>query len=315
MPTLFVRLPNHLGDACMCLPALDLLARSGHALVLVGKAWAAELFEAHGWPALALRGSWIERIDALRVARLARRADQAMLFTNSIGSALELRLAGFACAGYATEARRWLLTRAIDVPEAWARDMHTVEYYFELARRFANVDEQVPVRLALRLTSAAQARARALLAAAGIDGPYTMLCPAAVGIHRGRPKAWTGFSRLCSDLRAHGVRVVACPGPGERAAVSAALPGATILPETDVATFAALLRGAQLVVANDSGPSHVAAAVDAPLVTIFGVTEPWRTRPWTPGADLVGGPDGWPEFDAVWQCVQARLGLPLGAPA
>ncbi len=299
----------------MCLPALDLLARSGRTLALVGKPWAAALFEAHGWPAVAPRGSWIERIDALRVARVAHGAGEALLFTNSIGSALELRLAGFASAGYATEARHWLLARAIEVPEAWARNMHTVEYYFELARRFAGGDAQVPARLSLRLAPAAQAHARALLDDAGIDGPYTMLCPVAVGVHRGRPKAWAGFPRLCSALCSHGVRVVACPGPGERAAVTAALPGATILPDTDVATFAALLRGAQLVVANDSGPSHVAAAVGAPLVTIFGVTQPWRTRPWTPDADLVGGADGWPDFDAVLQRVRARLGLPLGVAA
>jgi heptosyltransferase-2 len=315
MPTLFVRLPNHLGDTCMCLPALDLLAGAGYPLELVGKPWATALFEAYGWPVVAPRGSWIERIDALRVARLAQRAEQAIVFTNSIGSALEFRLAGFACTGYATEARRWLLARAIAVPEAWARDMHTVEYYFELARRFANVDARVPERLSLRLTPAAQARARALLAAAGVDGPYTVLCPAAVGIHRGRPKAWTGYPQLCAELIAHGVRVVACPGPGEREVVAAALPGGTILPETDVATFAALLSGARLVVANDSGPSHVAAAVGAPLVAIFGVTDPARTRPWTPDAALVGGPNRWPRFDAVWERVGARLGLALGVPS
>jgi len=299
----------------MCLPALDLLAGAGYPLELVGKPWATALFEAYGWPVVAPRGSWIERIDALRVARIAQRAEQAIVFTNSIGSALEFRLAGFACAGYATEARRWLLARAIAVPEAWSRDMHTVEYYFELARRFANVDARVPERLSLRLTPAAQARARALLAAAGVDGPYTVLCPAAVGIHRGRPKAWTGYPQLCAELIAHGVRVVACPGPGEREVVAAALPGGTILPETDVATFAALLSGARLVVANDSGPSHVAAAVGAPLVAIFGVTEPARTRPWTPDAELVGGPNGWPRFDAVWERVGARLGLALGVPS
>ncbi|GAB4471206.1 MAG: glycosyltransferase family 9 protein [Burkholderiaceae bacterium] len=314
MPTLFVRLPNHLGDACMCLPALELLAQRGDALALVGKPWAAALLEAYGWPVFAPRGSWIERIGALRVARVAHGAEQALLFTNSIGSALEWRLAGFACAGYATEARRWLLARAIAVPEAWARDMHTVEYYFELARRFADVDARLPAQLALRLTPAAQARARASLAAAGVDGPYTMLCPAAVGIHHGRPKAWTGFPRLCTELIAQGERVVACPGPGEREVVTAALPGATILPQTDVATFAALLSGAQLVVANDSGPSHVAAAVGAPLVTIFGVTDPARTRPWTPDAEWVGGPDGWPQFDAVWGRVAARLALATGVP-
>lgn len=315
MPTLFVRLPNHLGDTCMCLPALDLLARSGHALALVGKPWAEALFEAYGWPVLAPRGSWIERIDALRAARVARGGERAVLFTNSIASALEFRLAGFACAGYATEARRWLLAHAIAVPKAWARDMHTVEYYFELARRIVATDASVPPKLSLDLTGNALSRARDLLAAAGISGPYTMLCPAATGLHRGRPKAWPGFATLCAALLERGVRVVACPGPGERAVVAAALPAATLLPETDVATFAALLRGAQLVVANDSGPSHVAAAVGAPLVTIFGVTEPRLTRPWMPTADSVGGPDAWPDFDAVWQRVQARLGLARGVPA
>lgn len=315
MPSLFVRLPNHLGDACMCLPALDLLASSGNALVLIGRPWAPELFQAYGWPVLALRGSWIERIDALRVARVAHGGRLVVLFTNSIGSALEFRLAGFACAGYANEARRWLLAQAIEVPAAWARDMHTVEYYFDLARSVTRSGATVPSRLALALSSATKVRAREALAAAGVDGRYVMLCPAAVGLHRGRPKAWSGFPRLCAELLARGVRVVACPGPGERAIVTAALPGATILPETDLATFAALLRGAQLVVANDSGPSHVAAAVGAPLVTVFGVTDPRRTRPWTPDADLVGGPAGWPDFDAVWQRVQARLALALGVAA
>lgn len=308
MSPLLVRLPNHLGDACMCLPALELLERSGQALMLVGKSWAAALFEAHGWPVVTPRGSWLERIDALRVARSARHSDRALLFTNSIGSALDFRLAGCASFGYATDARRWLLARAIAVPEAWTRGaMHTVEYYFELARRFTGVKAEVPPRLGLRLAPAAEARARALLAAAGVEGPYTMLCPAAVGLHHGRQKRWTGFAQLCTELLARGERVVACPGPGERTAVVAALPGATILPETDVAAFAALLRGARLVVANDSGPSHVAAAVGAPLVTIFGVTDPRRTRPWTPDADVLGGLDGWPAFDLVRNRVQTRL--------
>lgn len=293
----------------MCLPALDLLARTGHEPTLVGKPWAPALFEAYGWPVLAPRGSWIERIDALRVARVAHRGEQAVLFTNSIGSALEFRLAGIACAGYATEARRWLLARAIAVPEAWTSNMHTVEYYFELARRFARSDASVPPRLALKLSPPAAARASELLAASGVAGAYAMLCPVAANLHQGRPKVWTGFPKLCTELLARGVRVVACPGPGERAAVTAALPGATILPETDVATFAALLRGAQLVVANDSGPGHVAAAVGAPLVSVFGVTNPVRSRPWTPAVDLVGGAHRWPDFEAVWSRVQARLAL------
>jgi hypothetical protein len=40
------------------------------------------------------------------------------------------------------------------------------------------------------------------LAAAAVQGDYVVLCPAAVGLHRGQVKAWTGYGRLAEDLRA-----------------------------------------------------------------------------------------------------------------
>jgi ADP-heptose:LPS heptosyltransferase len=41
----------------------------------------------------------------------------------------------------------------------------------------------------------------------------------------------------------------------------------------------ALMKRASLVIANDSGPMHIAAALDRPLVTLFGPTNPVRTGP------------------------------------
>jgi heptosyltransferase-2 len=52
----------------------------------------------------------------------------------------------------------------------------------------------------------------------------------------------------------------------------------------------------------------VAAAVDAPLVSVFGVTDPTKTRPWGPRARLVGSAQGWPSYDAVVAAVDAALG-------
>jgi heptosyltransferase-2 len=101
--------------------------------------------------------------------------------------------------------------------------------------------------------------------------------------------------------------VVACPGPGEHAAVAAVLADAVILPSTDVGAFAALLAASRLVVANDSGPGHVAAAVGARLVSVFGVTEPTRTRPWGPGVTLVGSERGWPRYEEVLAAVEGAL--------
>jgi heptosyltransferase-2 len=308
-PDLLVRLPNHLGDACMSLPALELLAARGGRLALAGRPWAADLFAGYPWPVVPMAGRRDVRLAALRSA--ARRGTTALLLTNSFGSALDLRLAGLRPAGYRTDARRLLLARSFPVPARWRDDaapMHMVEYYYELACAFLGGEAPpVPRDLRLRLAPAAVERAHHLLREAGIDGDYVMLCPVAVGLHKGKVKAWAGFGALCSELLADGLRVAACPGPGERDAVRAAVPTATLLPESGVGTFAALLAGSRLVVANDSGSAHVAAAVGAPLVTLFGVTDARRTGPWSTAAVGVGSADGWPGFGEVSAAVRRLL--------
>jgi heptosyltransferase-2 len=307
---LIVRLPNHLGDACMALPALELLAGRGHALTLAGRPWAVDLFAAYPWPVLGLPKERRARLALLR-ARI-RPAAAALLLTNSIGSALEFRVAGLRPAGYATELRRPLLSTAIAVPARWRQaraPIHMVEYYYELAGAFlGGTVPPPPADLSLRVPPAAIERARAMLAQSGTAPGYVMLCPVAIGLHRGRVKAWSGFGALCTRLLAAGVQVVACPGPGEREAVHATVPGATVLPETDVAGFAALLQGSRLVVANDSGAAHLAAAAGAPLVTVFGVTDARRTGPWSSTAIRVGDMDRWPDVDEVAAAVDRLLG-------
>jgi heptosyltransferase-2 len=308
MPTLLVRLPNHLGDACMSVPALDLLAAHGFALTLVGRAWARDLFSAYAWPAVNLAGNWRERAALVRGALAAAGPGaKGLLLTNSFSSALDFFLARYPAAGYATDVRRWLLRPAFEVPLRWATGMHMVEYYFTLATHFVGRSAQAPNQLALQVQAERREKARALLDAAGVGAEYVVLCPVAVGLHRGRVKAWDGFGRLCDELRAQGRAVVACPGPGERQAVAATLKDATILPATDVGTFAALLAASRLVVANDSGPGHVAAAVGARLVSVFGVTEPTRTRPWGPSVTLVGSERGWPRYEEVAAAVARAL--------
>jgi heptosyltransferase-2 len=97
---------------------------------------------------------------------------------------------------------------------------------------------------------------------------------------------------------------VVCPGPGEEAACAAQVPAAQPLPGLGLGAYAAVLAGARVVVANDSGPMHLAAAVDAPVVGVFGVSDPARTRPWSPQAEAVGAPPRWPALDAVWQAMR-----------
>lgn len=310
MQALLVRLPNHLGDVCMALPALDLLATSGFALQLAGRRWARALFAAYPWPVIALDSTPFRDARTLRGA--VAPATPAVLLTNSFSSALTARLARLRPIGYATDARRFLLAQALALPDVLP---HMVEYYLALARAVSGAAVPAPHRLQLRLTTTATANARRLLAQAGVHGDYVVLCPVAVGRHHGQVKAWEGFTRLHAALLDRGLQIVACPGPGERAEVARRLPRARIVEETDVASFAALLGASRLVVANDSGPGHVAAAVGARLISVFGVTDPTRTTPWGPNVTRAGDAAGWPDYEAVESAVFSALDADPAAPS
>ena len=61
--------------------------------------------------------------------------------------------------------------------------------------------------------------------------------------------------------------------------------GVPVLKDLELPTVAAIARLASAFVGNDSGVSHLAAAVGAPGVVIFGPTDPARWRPLGPGGD------------------------------
>jgi heptosyltransferase II len=308
MPATVVRLPNHLGDACMASPALDLLASRGHELTLVGQPWARDLYAGYPWQMLTLPPRRVARVRLLhRLARSLPRTTPAVLLTNSFSSALEMRLGGLRPIGYDTDRRGWLLERAFAVPDRGAADLHMVQYYHWLARCVIDRPVPAPTRIELRLAPTAYVHARWVLESSAVKPPYVMVCPVATGLHHGHVKAWDGFARLCEELVQHGHTVLACPGPGERDAVAAAAPRAQLLQQTDVAGFAALLAQARLVIANDSGPGHLAAAVGARLISVFGVTQTEKTRPLGANVQVVGSSRGWPDYEEVRSAVLAAL--------
>lgn len=310
MMPLVVRLPNHVGDACMTLPALRLAEQAGFAPTLVGRGWAKALFAGHDWPFVAIDGRLARDVRTLRQA-LAKAAQpaHAITFPKSFSSALLFRLLGLRTAGHAVRGRGWLL----DVTEPGEGRGHEVERFFALARTALQswgrpvAAAEPPAELGLRLASRHLDAARAALATAGVTSRYALLAPIATGLHHGRSKQWPNFARLPEPLAQRGIVSVAAPPPAEVEATRAVLPGAVMLAPVDLGTLAALASMSAVVIANDSGVSHVAAAVGARQVTIFGATDVDRTRPWSPRARVVGAPDRWPDFDAVLAAVDAAL--------
>jgi heptosyltransferase-3 len=114
------------------------------------------------------------------------------------------------------------------------------------------------------------APARELLATAGLAGrPYAVLNPGARLADRRWPPE--PYAEVARGLTSRGLSVLVVWGPGEEpiAREIAALSGATLAPATDLALLAGIMRSARLVVTNNSGPMHLAAAVGAPTVGVF----------------------------------------------
>ena len=102
-------------------------------------------------------------------------------------------------------------------------------------------------------------------------------------------KQWPleNFARLADHLAARGASLVFTGGPDDRDAVESILDRmqrrkgtANLTGETGLKELAALFSCADLVLSTDTGPMHLAAAVNAPLIALFGPTAPWRTGPY-----------------------------------
>jgi lipopolysaccharide heptosyltransferase I len=68
---------------------------------------------------------------------------------------------------------------------------------------------------------------------------------------------------------------------------------ANLAGQTSILELVALLKGARLVVSNDTGPGHIAAALGVPVVMLFGPTNPARVHPYNrPECAVAVEPDG-----------------------
>jgi heptosyltransferase-2 len=311
---LIVRLRNWVGDVVLSLPTLQRLAAAGHDLRLVGKGWARDLLAGHGWPVHPLPRPLGERVRLLRTLRAqaltddaayGRRAVNAIAFPYSFSSALDMRLAGLRAIGHAREARGWLLARSVPRP-----DRHELEVYWHLGSTLLGADAPLPDRIHLAVSPAHAEAAETLLRRHALpDRGFVAICPFAGGTFAGQDKTWPDFAAYAADeLHGSARPIVICPGPGEEAMSAAAFPGCVQLPGVNLGVYAALLQRAALMISNDTGPGHLAAAVGTPLVSVLGPSDPAQWRAWGPRVHLVQGRAGWPTRDAVHDAVSRLLG-------
>ncbi|HIV72024.1 MAG TPA: glycosyltransferase family 9 protein [Candidatus Aquabacterium excrementipullorum] len=301
---LLVRLDN-LGDVLMCTPALKavrqalpharlslLASPSGAALApylpMVDEVLVHEASWVKG-PGMSLPAGDPASDEALLTRLRAGRFDAAVIFTTLTQSALPMamlcRLAGIPLRlAHVRENPYGLLS-------TWAkeRDVLGPGMRHEVQRQLALLCEVgMPAprddRLVMALDERHRRDAREALREAGLPAgqPYVLLHPGATAASRRYPAK--EFGEVARTLHTAGWACVFCGGPDEQALVHEALGqgqgGALDLSGAwPLGTFAALIEGARLLIGNNSGPMHMAAALGTPVVCLYALTNPQHT-PW-----------------------------------
>ena len=296
---LCVRLDS-LGDVLMCTPAMRALRAQTpqRRLTLLtspaGAALAPYLPDVDA--VLAYEAPWMKSsaLDTPAVhldwiARLAaQRFDAAVIFTcysqSALPAALLCQLAGIPLrAAYCREKPYQLLTDWIADPEPGAMVRHEVQRQLDLVRHLGA--EIMDERLSFVPGAADIAAVRSRLRTAGIDpdGRWLALHPGASAPARRYPgRHWTTLVRELSERI--GCPLVLTGGVHEMALIDAieVPPNARVLSlagQLGIGELGALLAQASLVISNNTGPAHIAAAVGTPVVDLYALTNPQHT-PW-----------------------------------
>jgi lipopolysaccharide heptosyltransferase I len=280
--------PSSFGDIIHTLPALDALRRHWPGTCidwLVKDEWSELLLSqpALGKMLLLPRNpsGWRHLATLLRQHRYDMVIDFQGLFRSGVASWLSRapRRIGFADA---REGSGWFYTERI----ACDARAHAVDRALQLLEG-VGVPARTSPRFPFSIPQASLDWAAALLGRERTCGrDVVVIHPAA----RWKTKCWPAenFARLADSLAADGARIFLVAGAPERGqadAVSALAchPPVNLAGQCTVLELAALLEKANLVISNDSGPMHLAAALDTPVIGLFGPTDPHRVGPYGRG--------------------------------
>ncbi|MBI4496138.1 MAG: lipopolysaccharide heptosyltransferase II [Deltaproteobacteria bacterium] len=173
-------------------------------------------------------------------------------------------------------------------------ERHALERYLDLVAHLGVPAEKAALRYAV--PEEARRVAERLLRENGVMGrPLIIIHPLA----KWESKQWPGeyFTRLADRLGEEGTRVVFSGSPDDRGPVEEIFRQsrhpdrmANLCGRTRLRELAGLFSLADLVITPDTGPMHLAAAVGAPLIALFGPTAPWRTGPYGNGHVILRRP-------------------------
>lgn len=231
------------------------------------------------------KGQFFELAARLR----ARKFDTAILLPNSFKSALVCKMARIPrIIGYERDGRGFLLDDKLLPVKDRGKFVPSpiVKYYLGIAHYLGSTSRDL--KLQLFVTDAERREALQVLERCGVDldndRPRILLNP---GAQYGAAKCWlpehfaTLADRFVDEL---GATVLISGAPRERAIIDAVTRHMKHAPVDlsragmSLGALKEVVRTCDLMVTNDTGPRHIAAAFDVPVVTIFGPTHPEWTE-------------------------------------
>ena len=277
--------PRNLGDVVLVTPALRALKRGHSAAELhvvtdppYAGLIAAQPDVARVWPMPATAGGTLSLIARLRALRLEWAVD---FFGNPRTALIAAACGARSSAGYDLRGRgrayrvRVPRTRTVEGRREYAAATHV-----RLAEAAGGREDGVQPRLTL--PERAREEARRILATCGLRDPRHAIGLVAAGTWPTKTWPQAHAALLARRLRDAGREVLLLGGPREEhvtAAITGLAPGLAVLPPCDVPALAAVIERLGAVVGTDSGPRHLAIALEVPTFTWFGPTHPDN---WTP---------------------------------
>jgi lipopolysaccharide heptosyltransferase II len=278
---LLLRSPNWLGDACMAFPAVRAL-RQGRPDLRLTVFTPSKLSQL--WQSLGIIDDLIlkdGKEGVFTVAnRIKRRArfDAAILFTNSTRSTLEFWLAGIPrLVGFKGSLRSKLMHQITPEQKPGTPPEHQAHKYIRLARHCgAKTDDPALFAPGAPLRPA--------------DGRVRVgIC---AGAEYGQAKRWPleRYAEVANAIPQVEWVLFGAPGEaamGEQLATMLRVPHLNLVGKTSLDDLVHCLRECAMLVTNDTGTMHLAAALGVPTVSIFGSTEPVLTGPLGPHHSII----------------------------
>jgi len=280
--------PSSLGDIVHALPVVAALKNrwpTAHLTWFVKRQWADLVHRFEGvdriWPVDSTVAGWLGQVGALRGKRFDLVIDLQGLFRSG---ALAWLSSGPVRIGFSNgrEGSPWFYTHRVPVPSV---EMHAVDRYLLIAATLGAIPQGTP-QFRFKRPEEDMATIRNLCQDKGFSVEKSWVAMSVSA--RWPTKRWplSSFAAVIDQLTREGLGPIVLIGSSDEQREADQLKTMTTNPFVNLTgavplgSLPALLSQSSVLVTNDSGPMHIAAAVGTPVVALFGPTSERRTGPY-----------------------------------